>query len=128
MAIQEIGPIIPVDQNLVWINKNNTKRVAANSKRASNGALIYQQTSLVAGVSILISTLTGWLPRSEYEALREHSHTTTTPFVVKLNGDTLNVIWDHTGDAAVTGDDLYVQAGGHNFVTNVTMRFLTVAP
>lgn len=127
MALQEIGPIIPADQNLVWLNKNTIKTVAANSRRASNGALIYQQTPLVSGIPILIGTLGGWLPRSEYEALRNHSQNTTAPFVVKINGDTLNVIWDHTGDAAVTGDDLFTQAGGYSLVTNVTLRFLTVA-
>lgn len=126
MALQEIATIIPEIQQLVWLNKNAQKKVAANSKRASNGALIYQSTSIVAGLSVQVGTLTGWMTRADFEALQTHSNTVSTAFTLKLNDDTMSVIWDNTGDAAVTGDDLYAQVGGHDYLTNVILKFLTV--
>lgn len=129
MALQEIGPIIPQTQQLIWLNKNKIKRVAANIKRASNGAAIVQQTTITDGLSVLIGTGDGWMTRADYDALVNHSEITVAPFTVKINGDTLTCIWDHTtGEPAVTGDDLWPVAGGCDTLTNVTLRLFTVTP
>lgn len=125
MANQEIGTIIPTHQQLVWLNKNTQKKVFANTKRASNGSLIVQQTVIVAGIPVTVGTLDGWMTRADFEALQAHNTTTLTPFVLKINSDTLNVIWDNTGDP-IAGDDLYTVVGGCDTLTNVTLKFLTV--
>lgn len=123
---QSIGAITPTIQQLVWLNKNNQKKIFANSKRASNGALIVQQTAVVAGLSVIVGTLDGWMTRLDFEALQAHNETTLTAFTLTLNDDVMNVIWDNTGDAAVTGDDLFTVVGGCDTLTNVTLKFLTV--
>lgn len=125
MAVQQIDTIVPVIKQLVWLNKNNQRTVVANSRRASNGALMVQQSVIVAGLSVIVGTLDGWMARSDYEALVAHNATTLTPFVITINDDVMNVIWDNTGDA-ITGDDLFTRVGGDATLTNVTLRFLTV--
>lgn len=125
MANQEIGPIIPEHQQLIWLNKNTQKKVFANAKRASNGALIVQQTAIVAGIPVTVGTLDGWMTRVDFEALQAHNESTLSPFTLKINGDVMQVIWDNTGDP-ITGDDLYPVVGGSDTLTNVTLKFLTV--
>jgi hypothetical protein len=125
VANQEIGSIIPQHQQLIWINKNTQKKVFANTKRASNGALIVQQTAIVAGIPVTVGTLDGWMTRLDFEALQAHNESTLTPFTLKINDDTMQVIWDNTGDA-ITGDDLYPIVGGSDTLTNVILKFLTV--
>lgn len=120
-----IDTIEPEIQQLVWLNKNTQRKVFANSKRASNGALIIQQTTVVAGLPVIVGTLTGWMTRLDFEALQNHNSTTLGPFTLKINDDELDVIWDNTGDA-VTGDDLFTVVGGCDTLTNVTLKFLTV--
>ena len=126
MPNQMIDTITPTHQQLVWLNKNSQKKIAANSKRASNGALIVQQTQLVAGLPVIVGTLDGWMTRVDFEALQVHNHTTLTAFTIKVNDDELDVIWDNTGDAPITGDDLFTVVGGSDTLTNVTLKFLTV--
>lgn len=126
MANQEIDTIIPEIQQLVWVNKNSQQKVFANSKRSSSGALIVQQTIVAAGIPVEVSSLDGWMKKADFDALRTHNANTLTPFVLKLNSDTLNVIWDNTNGPAITGDDLFTQIGGHAYLTNVTLKFLTV--
>lgn len=126
MANQEIDNIIPEIQQLVWLNKNSQQKVFANSKRASSGALIVQQTIITAGIPVEVGSLDGWMKKTDFDALRAHNAATLTQFVLKLLPDTLNVIWDNTNGPAVTGDDLFVQAGGHDYLTNVILKFLTV--
>lgn len=128
MALQQIDTIEPSYQQLIWLNKNNMKRVAANIKRASNGAAIVQQTAISDGLPVIVGTADGWMTRADFNALVAHSEITVAPFTIKINGDTLTVIWDHTGDAAVTGEDLWPVAGGCDTLTNVTLRFFTVTP
>lgn len=125
MALQEIDTIIPEHQQLVWVNKNTQRKVVANTKRACNGALIVQQTPLVAGLPIVIGTLEGWMTRVDFEALQAHNATVFDSFTLKINDDIFDVIWDNTGDA-ITGEDLYPVVGGYHTLTNVTLRFLTV--
>ena len=126
MANQEIDNITPDIQQLVWINKNAQQKVFANSKSSSSGALLVQQTIVTAGFPVEVSTLDGWMKKTDFDALRAHNAATLTSFVLKLNTDTLNVIWDNTNGPAITGDDLFVQVGGHEYLTNVTLKFLTV--
>lgn len=124
--MQVIDTLEPHYQQLIWTNKNTQKKVFANFKRASNGAPIIQQTPIVAGIPVTVSTLDGWMTRADYEALQVHNDTTLTPFDLVINDDTLSVVWDNTGDAAITGDDLFPVAGGCDTLTNVTLKFLTV--
>lgn len=123
---QLIDTINPKYKQLIWTNKNQQKLVFANSRRANNGALILQRTPVVAGIPVTIGTLDGWMDRADFTALQAHSNTVLTPFTVVINSDTLNVVWDHTGDAPVQGEDLFPVVGGCDTLTNVTLKFLTV--
>lgn len=124
--MQMIDTIELTNKQLIWLNKNVQKKVFANFKRASNGAAIIQQTPIVAGIPVTVGTLDGWMTRANYEALQAHNDTTLTEFDIVINGDTLSVVWDNTGDAAITGDDLFPVVGGCDTLTNVTLKFLTV--
>lgn len=123
--MQQIDNITLTHQQLVWLNRNQQKKVVANSKRASNGALILQQTSLVAGLPVVIGTLDGWMTRANFEALVTHNETNLEPFTLTMGDDVMSVIWDNTG-VAIEGEDLYTQSSGCDTLTNVTLRFLTV--
>ena len=123
---QSIDTIVPTHQQLLWLNKNDQRTVYANSKRANNGALIVQQTRIVAGIPVQIGTLDGWMTRTDYENLQAHNNDTLTDFTLTINNDVLQVIWDNTSEAPISGEDLFPVVGGCDTLTNVTLRFLTV--
>ena len=123
--MQSIDNIVPEVQQLVWLNKNNQKRVLASTKRASNGALIVQQVLIPSGMPIEIGTLDGWMTRADFDALCDHNATVLTEFTLTLGDDVMQVIWDNT-NVAIAGDDLYTQSNGSDTLTNVIMKFLTV--
>ncbi|QQX78516.1 hypothetical protein JK628_13085 [Shewanella sp. KX20019] len=123
--MQVIDTIQPKLQQLIWLNRNNQKKVLANSKRASNGALIVNQTLIPSGLPIELGTKDSGLDRADFEALQQHNATVLTAFTLKLDNETMQVIWDNSGDA-VSGIDLFDQVNGYDLVTNVVLRFLTV--
>ncbi|MGE6647945.1 hypothetical protein ACQKE0_01550 [Shewanella colwelliana] len=123
---QVIDNITPAQQQLLWLNRNSKKPVLANTKRGSNGALIVQQTIIPSGHQIILGTNDAGLDRSDFEALQTHNASTLNAFTLQIDGQSLQVIWDNTGEGAVTGDDLFEQVGGYDLVTNVMLRFLTV--
>ncbi|WP_394230195.1 hypothetical protein [Shewanella colwelliana] len=123
---QVIDNITPTQQQLLWLNRNSKKPVLASTKRGSNGALIVQQTVIPSGHEIILGTKDGGLDRSDFEALQSHNASTLSAFTLQIDGQSLQVIWDNTGEGAVTGDDLFDQVGGYDLVINVTLRFLTV--
>jgi len=125
--MQQIDTITPTStQQLVWLNRNRVKKILASSKRASNGALIIQQTKIPSGYSIEVGTLDAWMSRDDFTALKNHNDITLGEFTLTLGDDVMQVIWDNTGDIAIVGDDLYTLADGDLTLTNVVMRFLTV--
>jgi len=124
--MQQIDTITPAIQQLVWLNRNDQKKVLANSQRASNGALIVQQTKIPVGHSMQIGTLDGWMTRADFESLRTHNETNLGEFTLTLNNDTFQVMWDNVSGTPIVGDDLYVQSDGGDYLTNVVLKFLTV--
>lgn len=124
--MQRIDTIIPVYQQLIWLNRDQIKRVQASSKRACNGALIVQQTVIPSGFDIQIGTTDGWMMRTDFDALKQHNATNLEPFELVMGDDTFSVIWDNTADLAISGSDLYTSSNGHDTLTNVTMKFITV--
>ena len=123
--MQSIDNIVPEIQQLVWLNKNNQKRVLANTKRASNGALMVQQVLIPSGLPIEVGTLDGWMKRADFDALTAHNENTLTEFTLTLGNDSMQVIWDNTS-VAIVGEDLYTQSNGSDTLTNVVLKFLTV--
>jgi hypothetical protein len=115
---------ITLSEPLLWLNRNNTPRVAANMKRALNGAPLVQQTAIQAGITMELGTQNGWLSRSEFEQLQTHAATMLTNFTLQYEGTSYNVIWDNTAGAAVGGVDLFDQVGGFDQLTNVVLKFL----
>ncbi|PKH62587.1 hypothetical protein CXF83_14945 [Shewanella sp. Choline-02u-19] len=109
----------------MWLNRNTQKKVLANSKRASNGALIINQVIIPSGYSVVLGTKASGLDRADYQLLQQHNANVLTEFTLKLDGEVMQVIWDNTGNA-VSGEDLFDQVGGYDLVTNVVLRFLTV--
>ena len=124
--MQVIDNITPAQQQLLWINRNSKKPVLASAKRGSDGALIVQQTIIPSGHEIILGTNDGGLDRSDFEALQAHNASTLTEFTLQIDDQSLQVIWDNTGEGAITGDDMFDQVGGFELVTNVVLRFLTV--
>jgi len=61
---------IVLTEPLHWLNRNNTQRVAANMKRALNGAPHIHQTIIPAGITFVLGSKNVWLPRSEFAQLR----------------------------------------------------------
>ncbi|GIU22251.1 hypothetical protein [Shewanella sp. MBTL60-007] len=124
--MQIIDTIQPKLQQLIWLNRNSQKKVLANSKRASNGALIVNQTLIPSGLPLLLGTKDSGLDRDDFEALQAHNASVLSPFTLQFGTTSTQVIWDNTGEAAVSGDDLFDQVDGDDLVTNVVLRFLTV--
>jgi hypothetical protein len=117
---------IVLTEPLHWLNRNNTQRVAANMKRALNGAPHIQQTIIPAGIALELGSKNGWMPRSEFEQLQAHAATTLTEFTINHDGSDINVMWDSTQNSVITGDDVDDQLGGYPLLTNVVFRFLTL--
>lgn len=114
------------EDNLLWTNRHSIQRVSSTMKRALNGAPHVQQTTIVAGYSLLFGTKDGWLSAAKFEAIKAHSESTLTPFTLVNGSDSMSVIWDHTSGPAVVGSDLFDHVSGDDNVTNVILKFLTV--
>lgn len=117
---------IVISADLLWLNRNNQVRVAANFKRALNGAPQVQQTIIPAGHAMELGTKDGWLNRSEFEQLQAHAASTLTAFTLAYEGTDYNVVWDNTQGAPITGEDVFDEVAGYPQLTNVTLKFLTV--
>ena len=120
-----IGTIVLTDP-LHWLNRNSTKRVAANMKRALNGAPHIQQTVIPAGIALELGSKGGWMPRTEFAQLQAHAASTLTEFVINHDGQAINVVWDNTSANAITADDVDEELGAYPLLTNVVLRFLTL--
>ena len=75
---------------------------------------------------MLLGTKDSGLDRDDFEALQIHNASVLLPFTLQLGTTSMQVIWDNTGEAAISGDDLFDQVDGDDLVTNVVLRFLTV--
>lgn len=124
--MQTIGTVTPSIQQLIWLNRNDIKRVLANKRYASNGAIIVQQVVVDVGLPIEVGTSSGWMTRADFEALRTHNRTVLDSFTLTLGSDIFTVIWDNTSGSAITGQDLWDNTAGDITLTNVVMKFLTV--
>jgi hypothetical protein len=117
---------ITLSEPLLWLNRNSTPRVAANMKRALNGAPLVQQTIIPAGIAMELGSKNSWLSRSEFEQLQAHAATMLTAFTLLHEGISYNVIWDNTAGSPVTGEDLFDQVAGFEQLTNVILKFITL--
>jgi len=117
---------IAISGDLLWLNRNEKVRVAANLKRALNGAPQVQQTAIPAGHAMTLGTKDGWIARSEFEQLQAHAASTLTAFTLAHEGTNYNVIWDNTQGASITGEDVFDEVAGYPQLTNVTLKFLTM--
>jgi hypothetical protein len=117
---------IVLTEPLLWLNRNNTQRVAANMKRALNGAPHIQQTVIPAGITLELGSKNSWMPRSEFEQLQTHAANTLTEFTINHDGTVINVMWDNTQSNVITADDVDEELGAYPLLTNVVLRFLTL--
>ncbi|MGI2021724.1 hypothetical protein [Shewanella glacialipiscicola] len=117
---------IAISADLLWLNRDNTPRVAANMKRALNGAPLVQQTIIPAGIAMELGTKSGWILRTEFEQLKAHAAITLTAFTLAYEGTSYNVVWDNTAGAPVAGEDVFDEVGGFEQLTNVVVKFLTM--
>jgi hypothetical protein len=117
---------IDLEEPLHWLNRNNTQRVAANMKRALNGAPHIQQTVIPAGIALELGTKSGWMHRLDFNALQVHAASTLTAFTINHDGNVIYVVWDNTQANVITGDDLDDEFGEYPLLTNVVLRFLTL--
>ena len=113
-------------ENILWINRHSVQRVSSTMKRALNGAPLIQQTEIIAGHALQFGTKEGWLSSTLFNAIKDHSENTLTPFTLVHSDQSISVIWDHTSGPAVAGVDLFDHVAGDEHVTNVTLKFLTV--
>lgn len=109
----------------LWLNRNSMERVKTTLTLALNGAAHIEQAKKLAGVSMQVGTLAGWLPRAEFALLQSLSEQTLGEFVLTLDGLSYQVVWDHSQGPAVTASDLTDTVGGANTVTGVVLKFLT---
>jgi hypothetical protein len=117
---------IVLTEPLLWLNRNNTQRVAANMKRALNGAPHIQQTIIPAGITLELGSKNSWMPRSEFEQLQAHAATTLTEFTINHDDSVINVMWDNTQSNVITADDVDDELGAYPLLTNVVLRFITL--
>lgn len=117
---------IDIAVDLLWLNRDNTPRVAANMKRALNGAPLVQQTIIPAGIAMELGTKSGWMLRTEFEQLKVHAAITVAAFTLAYEGTSYNVVWDNTAGSPITGEDLFDEVGGFEKLTNVVLKFLTL--
>lgn len=117
---------IAISGDLLWLNRNEKVRVAANLKRALNGAPQVQQTAIPAGHAMTLGTKDGWIARSEFERLQAHAASTLTAFTLAHEGTDYNVIWDNTQSSPIAGEDVFDEVAGYPQLTNVTLKFLTM--
>jgi hypothetical protein len=117
---------IVLTEPLLWLNRNNTQRVAANMKRALNGAPHIQQTVIPAGITLELGSKNSWMPRSEFEQLQAHAAATLTEFTINHDGTVINVMWDNTQSNVITADDVDDELGAYPLLTNVVLRFITL--
>lgn len=117
---------ITLTSDVLWLNRNSPVRVAANLKRALNGAPQVQQTIIHAGIAMELGTKAGWLTRAEFDQLKAHAASTLTAFILSYEGTDYTVIWDNTGGAPIAADDVFDEVQGSELLTNVTLKFLTM--
>jgi hypothetical protein len=117
---------IVLTEPLLWLNRNNTQRVAANMKRALNGAPHIQQTVIPAGITLELGSKNSWMRRSEFEQLQAHAATKLTEFTINHDGTDINVMWDNTQSNVITADDVDEELGAYPLLTNVVLRFITL--
>ncbi|WP_351189385.1 hypothetical protein [Shewanella sp. TB4-MNA-CIBAN-0142] len=117
---------IVLTEPLLWLNRNNTQRVAANMKRALNGAPHIQQTVIPAGITLELGSKSSWMQRSEFELLQAHAATTLTEFTINHDGTDINAMWDNTQSNVITADDVNEELGAYPLLTNVVLRFITL--
>ncbi|PKG80075.1 hypothetical protein CXF80_18205 [Shewanella sp. Actino-trap-3] len=117
---------IVLTEPLLWLNRNNTQRVAANMKRALNGAPHIQQTVIPAGITLELGSKNSWMLRSEFEQLQAHAATKLTEFTINHDGTVINVMWDNTQSNVITADDVDEELGAYPLLTNVVLRFITL--
>ncbi len=120
-----IDNITPASQQLLWLNRDNEPAVVASKKPAMNGALHVQQTAITIGKKITLGTLESGLDTADFIDLQVHSASNLESFPLQVEGQTIQVMWDHTEGAAVTGEDVFQTIGGSDTKINVTLRFLT---
>lgn len=112
--------------NLLWLNGNEQQRVSTTLKRALNGAPHIQQAIIPTGHKMELGTKDGWLSRAHYKTLQQHSFSQLGNFALNHNDQLYQVVWDHSQGAAVTGQDVFDDVAGGDFVTNVKLNFITV--
>lgn len=113
------------DSQWLWLNRNTMERVKTTVTHALNGAAHIEQAIKLAGVSMQLGTLSGWLSRTEFDHLQLLSEQTLSGFTVSLDGQSYQVVWDHSQGPAVTATDLNDTVGGADTVTGVVLKFLT---
>ncbi|AQS40192.1 hypothetical protein Sps_05123 [Shewanella psychrophila] len=117
---------ITLSEPLLWLNRDKQKRVATSMTRALNGAPHINQVPIAAGLTIVLGTSDTWITRTEFEEVQQHSFLSFIEFTLVIDGQSFQVIWDHSQGAAVTGTNLFEEFGGHEDLTDATFRFLTV--
>ena len=117
---------ISISSDLLWLNRNAVPRIAANMKRALNGAPHVQQTIIPSGLTMELGTKDGWMSRVEFEQLQAHAASTLSAFKLVHDGTQFDVIWDNTQGSPLAGDDVFDEIGGFEQLTNVTLKFLTM--
>lgn len=121
IADQEYRP----DSQWLLLNRNNLERVKTTVSMALNGAAHIEQAKKLAGVALQVGTLAGWLSRAEFKQLQTLSTEVLGVFTLTLDGQSYQVVWDHSQGPAVTATDLVETVGGADTVTAVVLKFLT---
>lgn len=125
MVITIAGVAFAPDSQWLLLNRNNIERVKTSVTMALNGAAHIEQAPKLAGVSLQVGTLQGWLSRTEFSQLQALSADTLDAFLLELDDQEYSVVWDHSQGPAVSGIDLVDAVGGSLVVTAVVLKFLT---
>lgn len=125
MVITIAGVAFAPDSQWLLLNRNNIERVKTSVTMALNGAAHIEQAPKLAGVSLQVGTLQGWLSRTEFSQLQALSADTLDAFSLELDDQEYSVVWDHSQGPAVSGIDLVDAVGGSLMVTAVVLKFLT---
>lgn len=125
MVITIAGVAFAPDSQWLLLNRNNIERVKTSVTMALNGAAHIEQAPKLAGVSLQVGTLQGWLSRTEFSQLQALSADTLDAFSLELDDQEYSVVWDHSQGPAVSGIDLVDAVGGSLVVTAVVLKFLT---
>ena len=103
---------IELNRYIQWPDRFTNSNTIAQNRRFLGGNLQILQTSTIKGHSVTLKAAEdqGWLTKTMVDGLRILSDTLETSYILDFEGDVLDVMFDHSDEAAVTMSPLVVKS------------------